>query len=170
MTKTGIDDAAKRWWEVNFGLANILLAIAGLLVGIWQFNKGEIDKTQQEYKSLQEKDRIDFKRKLWLERLEAYRATADEVGKISAHGNLDARFDSELQSFQAAYWGRMILFEDPEVERAMADFNAVAQDFRAGYKNADQLNQAAGVLGKALQSSIYKDTVAMDLRKDESGP
>ena len=170
MNKTGIDDAAKRWWDVNFGVANILLAIAGLLVGIWQFNKGEINKTELEYKSLREKDRIEFKRKLWLERLAAYRTTADQVGKIAAHAAPDARFDSELQSFQAAYWGRMILVEDPEVERAMGDFLSAARYFRKGYKNAGQLNQAAGVLGKALQSSVYKDTVAMDLKKDESGP
>jgi hypothetical protein len=169
MTKPTLGESAKRWWEVNFGFANILLAIAGLLIGIWQFNAGEIDKTKQEYKSLRDKDRIEFRRKLWLERLEAYRTTADSVGRISAHPSRDQKFDNELQSFEAAYWGRMILVEDPKVESAMRDFRDAARDFRDSYRNADQLKRAADQLGVALKSSIDTDSVAIDLKKTETG-
>ena len=172
MTMLNGSEPAKRWWDIDSGIVKTLLAIAGLLVGIWQFNAGEINKTKQEYKSLRDKDRIEFRRSLWRERLEAYRATADEVGKISAtsnqHENFDA-FDAEVKGFEGAYWGRMILVEDPKVAGAMQEFRDATHDFRTGFINADDLKRKANRLIVALKTSVDTDSVAIDLKTSEQG-
>ncbi len=67
-----MDEEAKRKWDVSLGIVVPILTVAGLLVGVWQFNRGEENKTRLEYELLDRKDKIDFQRKLWLERLSTY--------------------------------------------------------------------------------------------------
>jgi hypothetical protein len=159
-----LSEAQKRKWDVRLGLISTFVAVSGFLVGVWQFNQGERNKVKLESTSIQEKDRIDLRRKLWLERLETYRATADTIGSISAHSTRDKDLDKQLRNFENKYWGTMILVEDENVEKAMAKFRDTAQDFRDGFKNADQLRRAADRVVLALKNSVETDPVARDLQ------
>jgi hypothetical protein len=72
------------------GIAAPLLTVAGLLVGVWEFNRGERNRVVLENQLLLQKDTIEFQRKLWLEKLDAYRALVILAGKIaSAAGEQD---------------------------------------------------------------------------------
>src|SRR5271166_972624 len=104
-------EASKRLWDVGLGIAAPILAVLGILVGVYQFNAGEENRTRLEHNLVTQKDNLDFHRKLWLERLNAYRSTAEIAGKITAH-NSDEKLKDLLSDFTAAYWGAMILVED----------------------------------------------------------
>jgi hypothetical protein len=78
-----MDEESKRRWDVALGIIAPILTVIGLLVGVWQFNKGEENKTRLEYQLLAQKDKLDFERKLWLERLGTYKSIAEQPGKIA---------------------------------------------------------------------------------------
>ena len=43
-----MDEASKRKWDVALGVLAPILTVVGLLVGVWQFNRGEINRTNLE--------------------------------------------------------------------------------------------------------------------------
>jgi hypothetical protein len=150
----------KRSWDVWLGIAAPLITVTGLLIGVWQFNAGERNKTELEYKLLKEKDRIDFERKLWLDRVSTYRSIADLAGAIAAHDGKDANSQKELAGlvlkFRSAYWGLMILAEDQAVKQEMVAFWAEIHDVGSNWSNDARLKQRAAELVEACRASIEK--------------
>src|ERR1700744_5342038 len=98
-----MNEETKRSWDVGLSIAAPILTVAGLLVGVWQFNQGEENKTKLEYRLLAEKDKIDFQRKLWLERLSTYKSIAEQAGKIATTDKDDKSFKGLVQTFDASY-------------------------------------------------------------------
>src|SRR5947207_3261532 len=123
-------EETKRRWDVWLGIVAPVLTVAGLLFGVWQFNRGEENKTHLEYNLIAKKDQVEFQRKLWLDRVSTYRSVAEIVGKIAAHPTKDAKFQQLKESFDGAYWGLMILVEDPAVEKVMIQFHDEIDDFQ----------------------------------------
>jgi hypothetical protein len=70
-------EATKRKWDVGLGIIAPILTCLTILVGVVQFNIGEQNKVRLEYDLIKQKDTIEFNRKLWLERLNAYRSIAE---------------------------------------------------------------------------------------------
>src|SRR5579859_4423065 len=103
-----MDEESKRRWDVALGIIAPILTVIGLLVGVWQFNRGEENKTRLEYQLLAQKDEIDFKRKLWLERLSTYKSIAEQAGKIATADKADKSFKELVHTFDVSYWGMMI--------------------------------------------------------------
>src|ERR1700733_6436607 len=136
----------KRRWDVWLGILTPILTIAGLLVGVWQFNRGEENKTHLEYDLIAKKDDVEFQRKLWLDRVATYRSVAEIVGKIAAHPTNDAKFQGLRESFDGAYWGLMILVEDKDVEKAMIQFHDEIDDFQKGRSDANRVKGRADQL------------------------
>jgi hypothetical protein len=149
-----MDESSKRMWDVALGALAPILTIAGLLVGVWQFNRGEINRTSLEYQLLDRKDKIDFERKLWLERLSTYRSIAEQAGKIATTDKQDKRFKGYVQAFDASYWGLMILVEDSAVEQAMIEFHVEVVDYQAGRSDGTKLKIRADELAKACRKSV----------------
>ena len=129
-------EASKRAWDIWLGVAAPLVTVAGILVGVWQFNAGEANKTT-----------IEFQRQLWMERLTAYRSIAELAGKIVAHAD-DKSLNDLAQQFTSAYWGNMIFVEDKQVEQAMIDFNVEVIEFQGGFSKVDRLKRRADELIK----------------------
>lgn len=154
-----MDEGPKRTWDVGLGIVGPLLVIAGILVGVWQFNRGEVDRTELEYQLLGRKDKIDFQRKLWLERLETYKSIAALAGRIATTGKQDKEFKVDVHNFDAAYWGLMIMAEDPTVEKAMIDFHVEIVDYQAGRSSGDRLKLRANELVTACRKSVELGTV-----------
>jgi hypothetical protein len=152
-----LDETQKRQWDVAFGIAAPFITVAGILVGVWQFNAGERNKTELEHKLVLEKDQVEFKRKLWLERLNAYRAVAELAGKVAAHAG-DDQFTKLSQDFTALYWGTMVMVEDKAVEKAMIDLHLEIYDLANGWSNADRIktrvNDLASVCRKSLETGV----------------
>jgi hypothetical protein len=155
-----MDEDRKRLWEVRLGLAGWTLTLlgtaatlAGILVGVWQFNEGQREKAELENSLLLRKDEIEFQRRLWLERLSAYRSVAETAGKIVARLDDAEKLKEAVQEFTAAYWGSMIMVEDKAVESAMIDFMLELHDFEIGWSTANKIKISANELIKACRKS-----------------
>jgi oligoendopeptidase F len=153
-----MDEESKRKWDVGLGVAAPILTVAGLLVGVSQFNRGEENRTNLEYQLLERKDKIDFRRKLWLERLSTYKSIAEQAGKIASADKKKKRFKDDVQNFDASYWGLMIFVEDPSVEKAMIDFHVEVVDYNAGRSDGQRLKLRANELVKACRKSVEAGT------------
>jgi hypothetical protein len=153
-----MEEATKRNWDIGLGIMAPLLTIAGILVGVWQFNRGEENRTRLEYQLLDRKDKIEFQRKLWLERLETYKSIANLAGRIATVGKQDKEFQNDVHNFDVAYWGLMILVEDPAVEKTMIDFHDEIVDYQAGRSNGDRLKSRADELVTACRKSVEPGT------------
>jgi hypothetical protein len=144
-----MDENKKRSWDVALGIIGPVLTVAAILVGVWQFNKGE--EHRQHEQALQSK--IDFDRRAWLERMNAYRSVAELAGKVIAHID-DKKREDAIRDFKSAYWGTMILVEDKEVEESMVKFYIEIQDYENGWSNVDRLKVRDDDLIKACQHSV----------------
>ena len=151
-------EETKRKCDVGLGIVAPILTILGILVGVWQFNKGETNRTHLEYQLLERKDKIDFQRKLWLERLSTYKSIADLAGKIASTDKKSKRFREYVESFDASYWGLMIFVEDPAVEKGMIDFHVEIVDYQAGRSDGDRLKGRADELVKVCRKSVEPGT------------
>jgi hypothetical protein len=153
-----MNEESKRTWDVGLGIVapivTIVVTIVGILVGVWQFNRGEENRTNLEYQLLEKKDKIEFQRKLWLERLSTYKTIAAQAGKIATTDKKDKQFKGLVQTFDASYWGMMIFVEDPGVEQAMIDFHVELVDYQQGKSGADKLKLRADELVKACRKSV----------------
>jgi hypothetical protein len=153
-----MDEETKRRWDVRLGIVAPILTVAGLLVGVWQFNRGEENKTRLEYELLDRKDKIDFERKLWLERLSVYKTIAETAGKIATTDKSDKKFKDSVEAFDASYWGQMIFVEDAAVEKAMIDFHEEVVDYEQGKSTPERLKLRANELVQKCRESVKPGT------------
>lgn len=153
-----MDEESRRIWDVRLGIIAPILTVIGLLVGVWQFNRGEENKTRLEYQLLEKKDTIDFQRKLWLERLSTYKSIAEQAGKIATTDKENKHFKEYVQTFDASYWGLMIFVEDSSVENAMKKFHVEITDYQLGRSNGDHVKLRADELVKACRKSVAPGT------------
>jgi hypothetical protein len=153
-----MDEERKRIWDICLGVVGPILTVVGLLLGVWQFNRGEENKTKLQYQLIQKQDTVEFQRKLWLERLSTYKAIAEQAGKIASTEKTDRRFKGYVQDFDASYWGLMIFVEDESVEKAMMDFHVDLADYQLGRSDGDQVKRRAAELVTACRKSVALGT------------
>jgi hypothetical protein len=132
------------WLEVALKVVTPLLTVAGLFIGVWQFNR------QQGFNDSQE-----FKRKIWERRLDAYTEIGNLTASLVTSTGDTARFDSLTHRFEQLYWGRMPLIEDQTVEEAMRKFNAELYDFKNRDSDLNRLKGRGYELMKACQQSLH---------------
>jgi hypothetical protein len=144
-----MNDDKKRTWDVWLGAIGPLLTVATILIGVHQFNVGERERQQEQV----HQEEVDFQRKAWLERMNAYRSVAELAGKVIAHID-DKKGKDAIRDFEAAYWGTMILVEDKAVEKAMVDFFVEIEDYEKGWSTVDRLKVRDDELIKACQQSV----------------
>ena len=148
-----MDEGRKRGWDVGLGVVAPLLTIVGILVGVWQFNRGEDNRRTETVAAEQQRDTIGFKRRLWQEKLETYRKVTELAGKIVAASGRERV--AAYKEFQANYWGAMVLVEDPPVEQAMIAFDREYRDLASGWvKDYNRLKVRADILAKACRQSL----------------
>jgi hypothetical protein len=147
-----MNEESKRSWDVGLGIAAPIITVVGILFGVAQFNSGERNKIELQQALVKEQDKVEFKRKLWLERLNAYRSVAELAGKIAANTD-EAKFKDYVRDFTAAYWGTMIFVEDPAVEKSMKDFYFEVLDFQNGWSDGNRLKVRADMLIKTCRES-----------------
>lgn len=148
-----MDEDRKRHWDVRLGIIAPILTVVGLLIGVWQFNLGEDSRREETVAAEQQRDTIGFKRTLWQQKLDTYQKVTALAGKIVATSGKER--EDAYKNFQAAYWGAMVLVEDPPVEQAMIAFDKEYRDLSSGWvKDADRLKVRADVLAKACRASL----------------
>jgi hypothetical protein len=153
-----MDEDRKRTWDVGLGIVAPILTVIGILIGVWQFNQGEENKTKLESQLIEKRDKVEFQRKLWLERLSTYKSIAEQAGKIAATDKSDKRFQQYVQDFNASYWGMLTFVSDASVEKAMQDFHVDLTDYQLGRGDADQIKRRAVELVTACRKSVEPGT------------
>jgi hypothetical protein len=155
-----MSEESKRKPDLWLSLVAPVLTVAGLLVGVWQFNRGEENKTRLEQSLIAKKDDVEFQRKLWLDRVTTYRTMGEIVGKIVAHPANDTKLAELSEEFNGAYWGLMILVEDKQVEKAMIQFHDEIDDYRKGRSDAERLKKRADQLLEVCRKSIEERPIS----------
>jgi hypothetical protein len=155
-----MDEDKKRLWDVRLGAVAPFLTVIGIIIGVWQFNAGEEHRGSLEATSAIQKDDIEFRRKLWLEKLDAYKAVSTIAGRVIATPPGAVR-DKAVQDFTSAYWGAMILVEDKAVEKAMVDFYLELRDEKTGWsRDPDRLKVRGEALIAVCRQSLEAGTPA----------
>ena len=157
------EDQKNRWDLVFKGLGPLLTVLA-IIVGIWQFNTGEKNRQRQEVESLVQRDRLEFRRRLWLEKVEVYKQLAELTGEVIAtHEKLGPRADEAYGKFIKAYWGAMMMVQDEKVEQAMIAFQADLVDYRSGWStDIDRLKDRADLLLRACRKNVEEEGLALN--------
>ena len=148
-----MDEASKRRWDVILGIVTPILAVAGILVGVWEFVAGQRANAEREFLLQERENRVAFCRELWLERLKVYGQVAATVGTFLAELD-DSVQKKTVDEFLAAYWGRMLLVEDEAVQRAMIRLHGELRDFQRARSSPERLKQRADTLNRALAISL----------------
>jgi hypothetical protein len=146
----------KRVWDATLGVVTPLVTITALLLGVWQFNRGEENKTRLESQLQSNRDTQEYRRKLFEERLSVYRTVADLAGRIAAHENKDKKLEELIESFIAQYWGLVVLTEDKEVEKSMIRFHDEILDYRKNVSDSTRVRIRADELVKACRLSLQE--------------
>jgi hypothetical protein len=133
--------------ETTIKIIAPLITVAGLLIGVWQFT------AQQTYN-----DKMEFKRKVWEKRLDAYSEMADVMSKIVTEDN-QFKKDSLGKKFEQLYWGKLPLFEDSLVEKSLKTFQETLQDSKNNIEdnnNKNLLKKAGYIAVISCQKSIHQ--------------
>lgn len=164
-----MNEGAKRRWDARMALVAPLLTMVGIIVGVWQFNEGADNRRSETAETEQLRDTIAFRRRLWQEKLTTYQKVTELAGRIIA-ATADDRVKA-YKEFQTAYWGAMVLVEDPAVERAMIEFDREYRDQASGWsKDPDRLKVRADALAKACRASLETGRLESDPAKKATNP
>ena len=146
------------------GVIAPLVTVAGLLIGVWQFNAGERNKVRLESELQNRKDVAEFQRKLWLEKLAAYKNIVALAGKIAAAADQhDERasakpvIDDLWGDLTARYWGQGLFMEDAVVTERLREFYDTVRDFRTDWAKAGDVKVKANALADACRAAIRKN-------------
>lgn len=151
-------------WELVFKGFGPLLTVVAIIVGVWQFDTGERNRQRQEVESLVKRDRLEFRRRLWVGKLETYKQLAELTGEVIAtHEMLGPRADEAYSKFIKTYWGAMMMVQNDEVERAMIAFQAELVDYRSGWsKDIGRLKDRADILLKKCRKNVEDEGLALN--------
>jgi hypothetical protein len=141
-----VSSTKKSSWDTVISAAGPLVTVAAILVGVWQFEKGENDRAKES-----------FNQQLFLQRMSACQKVAETSGEIAATASASrARRDQIAAKFNAYYWGLMALVEDSGVETAMNEFYYELHDYVIGSEWTDEnkIKQKALALARACRASI----------------
>lgn len=144
--------AAKDWWDVSLKAVGVLGTIAGVVIGVWQYNSQNA-----------EEKRMEFKRSMYAKKLAAYEMVGSAVGNILNIHREDANwiddadtlaFDSCVRSFRTLYWGVLPLVEDSIVESSMIQFRTMARYYRRRENTYQELARSGMSLMNACKRSL----------------
>ena len=158
-----MDEGAKRLWDVRLASIGPMLAICTLFAGLYQFHQGAKDRTRLEYELLEKREAVEFRRKLWLERLASYQSITKLAGRIAAHGRNDSAMSGMVKDFLEGYYGNMVMVEDKEVETKMVAFREALDLYTKGFGEFDRIKKQAIGLSEACRRSVEKGTRELEL-------
>lgn len=127
-------------WELRFEFVKAALTGLGLIVSVLIFVIGDRWTVERENELAEARNLAEYKRRLWDERRDAYRALAEVLGGIAA--DLDSGSDIDAankRAFDKAYWGALILTENEEIELQMVRLRNDLRDLVAGRTTSDQI-------------------------------
>lgn len=126
-------------WVSLFGH---LLTAAGIVIGIWQFNKAN-----------ERDDRVQFQRHMWEKKLDLYtQLTNNTADYLMASGATEiAVLDKQLDKL---YFTFLFVKPSKNVEEKLIAFRAEAKDFKDQLSNAQRLKPKQQALLNACQEDL----------------
>jgi len=106
-----------------------LITIGGLLIGVWEFNQQQMIN-----------DKMEFKRKIWEKRIDAYTEITGVVSEIVTEKN-NHKLDSLSRRYEQLYWGKLPLFDDTLIEQSLKQFQNILHDANSGIKDKNNINE-----------------------------
>jgi uncharacterized protein HemX len=163
-----MDDATYRQWDIRLKKSDLrlkliapllaaLLAVAGLLAGLWQFGKEQNAQRERQTELLVQNAKHDFNLRMWEKQLGVYMNFTRAVGKIAAGNQSRKQLDEDIKEFLVLYWGEMIYFEDDAVRDASKTLRAEIEHYlEGGAKDSTQLKKVAENLIRTCRESSNK--------------
>jgi hypothetical protein len=131
-----------QWQDLFIGLLGPLITVAGIAIGVLQFNQGENNRVESEHAF-----------RLWTDRVEAYHTVIRLAGAISSDPSGPKAADN-IDQFNAAYWGEMILVEDRTVACAMIAYRSELLRYLDQFGSQQQLAAEVDRLAAVMKASL----------------
>lgn len=140
----------KRKWDTVIAVLAPIVTVAGILIGVWQFNRGEQDRTKE-----------DFNQQLFIQRIAACEKISEVAGAIAATTDNKQRRQLAKQ-FDAYYWGLAVLVEDASLQTAMREFHDELHDYIFEPKWTDdyRIKRKALAFAQACRASLHSSNAA----------
>lgn len=130
--------------ELWLKAVGLLLTLATIVFGLFQY-----------FHQLSYENSMEFKRKFWENQIEVYSNACKYAGLIANYSNQE-EFEKHVKSFNALYWGKMIMVDDSVVENAMKEFYLAIKDFNPqDKKSGNKLKYKADQLANACRTSSF---------------
>lgn len=149
-----------RKWDTLVKLVTTVLSIIALFVGIWQFSAQQKNITLLEYDLIARKDSIDFRKKLWENKVSVYTAVCTTTGELLSTIDDSILFDKALFDFEKLYYGQTTFVEDTLVEDHLIDFRLACYDYKKGMISPWDLKKEGLALIKACKASAGEELYA----------
>ena len=108
-------------FELIIRIIGAVVTVAGVLIGIYQYSDQKAHN-----------DELEFRRKMWEKRADAYSDIGNIVASIVTN-NVDTTLQRLNTEFLKRYWGTLVLVEDSLVEQSMIKFKNEVNDKLKGY-------------------------------------
>lgn len=131
--------------EIVIKMMSTLLAIAGVIFGVYKFNS---EQRQNETHV--------FKVRLWERKLDTYSLLSRVTGDIIVVGKNHALFDSLVFEYSKLYFSSLPLVQDSLVEEKLIDFDLALTDYKNDIKDLAYLKKKQYRLMQRLGISIQQ--------------
>lgn len=140
-----IDELKLKRNELRVKIIGIVLTMATIIFSLFQY-----------FHKLSNENSMEFKRNIWKKQIEVYTQACKYAGLIAVNPNGEGSKEN-IKSFQALYWGEIIMFEDTKVEEAMKEFYLTILDYNPKDKKSEEkLKFKANELAKTCRESTKK--------------
>ena len=147
-------DERYKSWDIIFKALAPVVTVAGLLLGLHQFQRSQENVFRVEQLRLEKNDAIAFRRALWEKQRDIYTNLGNVIGEILASSEDPTAFRTAVRKFYVLYWGDMILIADDTVRSRMIDFHRDLRDHGLKRIETDQLKPSAEQLIESCRKSL----------------
>lgn len=152
-----MDENTKRRWDVRFAFVTVFLSLLTLAVGAWQFIENQRSNILLSSRLQSEAAELDFRREVYLIRLDALSKTSNAVGRVVTDLDLGRDIDESFGAFLELYWGTLVLVEGGELERNMVAFRREVLSFKDGWADEADLKARALELLEGIRLDLQSE-------------
>ena len=113
-----MEDKTYNTWDVIVKVLGFLATAVSIYLGIYQFGKQEKDAAN-----------LELKKNFWTSQNQVYSDICKNAGAMVANLGDTKAFSTEKVKFLSAYYGQMVLVEDPKVDSNMRELQSYLQIF-----------------------------------------
>lgn len=161
-------DAAYPKLELLVKGATPVVAVVGLIFGVWQFNRGQADQLYRQQQYVIENEKAELRRKRREKHLDLLTRLSVAAGKVAANLDDPKQARGSIQEFDILYWGECAFLEDRELEAELQNLHLDLLNLTDSYDAGDRVTEKtkrdreadlkirAANLGKKLRNEMKK--------------